>query len=317
MNLFQYILLPFGLSLRHKTLDNIFTGISVSMFGLVFTTIMVSIPFCNTTKTIIFRFSSLAIQMSYIAAYYLLKKRSEDIYGMFDAILEFEKKQTPKERLKFGFSLISFITCLMLTYVLSIYLVLTNQEYYNLFALNQFFNQVILYYNPIPIPIVLTFLFFIYWMFVIQFIHFEFCYKYYNLLIFSNTVIEKYLCFRPNFLIRYQINEVIEDFEENDKQFNQSLKPLKLIILLLFISVNFQFSITIWLLSGSQSIYPCCFAAFTVNLYLIITQIITQIKSKIQNILIQNINVWKDSDDKNKPLLVTHHKSINNKNISS
>ena len=44
---------------------------------------------------------------------------------------------------------------------------------------------------------------------------------------FSNTVIEKYLCFRPNFLIRFQINEVIENFEENDKQFNENIKYLE------------------------------------------------------------------------------------------
>ena len=189
MNLFQYVLLPFGLSLRYKTLDYIFTGISTSIFGLMVGTTLLSLPMDSSLNVILAKLVALLVEFFRIWAYVFMRKRSEDLYGMFDAILIFERNKTPKERLKFGFSLILFISCLMLSYVITILLTLLNIEINQLFVPLKFD---ILFCHHAAV----TFLFVIYWTFVIQFIYFEFCYKYYNVLKFSNTVIEKYLSFR-------------------------------------------------------------------------------------------------------------------------
>ena len=311
MNLFQYILLPFGLSLRHKTLDYIFSGISSSVFFLMAVTTLLSLPINTSIEVILLKISSFGLLFVWIWAYILLNKRSEDLYGMFDAILVFERNRTPKERLKFGFSLILFISCLMLSYVLSIHFTLSNIEFNLIFAPVQF---EILFYHHAP----LTFLFLIYWVFVIQFIHFEFCYKYNNLLKFSNTVIERYLSYRPDFVIRYQINEVIENFVENDKQFNKIIKPLKSIICLMILFVNFDIFLTYIVLGedrNSITSYLIYSITFIINFYTIVTQIITSIKSEIQNTLIDNINNWRQLTDTNIKLISVKKYSKFNPNI--
>ncbi len=43
MNLYQYMLLPFGLSLRYKSLDNIFTGISITNILIIIISILLSL----------------------------------------------------------------------------------------------------------------------------------------------------------------------------------------------------------------------------------------------------------------------------------
>ena len=302
MNLFQYILLPFGLSLKHKTLDFIFTGISVSTLGILFMTHLLALPKDYLSfNAVLSKISGLVLFCISTRAYIHLKKCSEDIYGMFDAILVFERNKTPKERLKFGFSLISFISCFMSSYVLSLSMILLFDEINHLY---QPFNINLHLYHHAAI----TDLYFIYWMFVIQFIYFEFCNKYYNLMKFSTDIIERFVSFRPHFVIRYQINEVIDNFIENDKQFAENVNPLRLYIILMSISLNFQilfsslymFEVGI----GPNIKYLLILFGFVMNLYLISTQIVIQFKSKIQNILIKNINVWRNTDESVRKVII-------------
>ena len=54
-----------------------------------------------------------------------------------------------------------------------------------------------------------------------------------------------------------------------------------------------------------ENLYVLLLITFVFNLYFIFTQTVIYIKSEIQNILIQNINVWRNSDDCNAPQLVS------------
>ena len=297
MNLFQYMLLPFGMTQRHRIMDQIFNGIAVSFFGLMFMTCLLSLPVDISLMPVLMKITSLGTQLMWIRAFIFLKRNSENIYGMFDAILDFEGKQCPKQRLNFGFSLILFIICFMSSYIIAIYFTLSNVEFNKLFTLITF--KLYLYHHAS-----VTFLYFIYWMFLFQFIYIEFCDKYYNVLKFSINYIKKYFEFRPDFLLRHQIEEVIENFEENDKQFKQNVRPLRKIIIIMVIFVNLQVLVTFSVLPDSSNCYHLYILLFFVNFYPIFTQIIIYEKSKIQNILITNIKDWKKSENTNKPLLV-------------
>ncbi len=129
MNILQWILLPLGSSLRHKTLDSIFSGISYSTLGLLIMTTVLSLSSEDTLVAIMLKMSALIHLQTCCRTRNRLKKISEDLYGMFDAILVFEGNKTPKERLKFGFSLIPFLSCFMSCCVIGIYISVTNQEF--------------------------------------------------------------------------------------------------------------------------------------------------------------------------------------------
>ena len=65
------------------------------------------------------------------------------------------------------------------------------------------------------------------------YINFELCYKYYNLLKFHNNIIQKknknkikYFSYEPNFVIRYQINEIVDNFLKYDSDFQLSVNQL-------------------------------------------------------------------------------------------
>ena len=107
MNLFQYILLPFGLSVKYKTLDQILTGISFSIFGLMII-ITVSILASDAQHKDFYKdtgfylkLSSLVIEITGVWAYALLKSREQNFNGMFEAILAFERNKC-RQRISFG-----------------------------------------------------------------------------------------------------------------------------------------------------------------------------------------------------------------------
>ena len=302
MNLFQYILLPFGLSLEYKTLDNVFSGISFSVFSIYLLTTLMSIPLDLSMDGLILKTSVLFVFLQLFRSYILLRRERENFFGQLDAVLRFERNKCPKERLKFGFSMISFISCLMLTYVSCVYIMLMNGEVNRLFSNHQV--NILLYQH-----FALTGLYVVCWLFVIQFINFELRHKYYNVLKLSHDFIERYLSFRPNFLIRYQIDEVIDNFKKNIKQFNKTVDPLNRIIIEMMVILNIETYLLISQMKGSDQVqlssHFIYFPLTVLNIYFISTQIVIHIKSQIQSILIQKINIWKNSDQTDKYLIVT------------
>ena len=135
-------------------------------------------------------------------------------------------------------------------------------------------------------------------MFVIQFIHFEMCYKYYSLLCFYNQIIERFLKFKPNFVIKYLINETIDNFEVNESDLRQTVYPLQTIIVVMNVSNNlFNVFLAIYYWDYNHHyiyvrvLYIYCFLS---NLYFFSTQSLILYKKRIQYILLQNINEWKN-----------------------
>ena len=307
MNLFQYILLPFGLSLKHKTLDSIFTGISYSVFSLWLITQVLSLLIDMTIKTTLLKLSSFTVGLIWVRIHIFLKQNSEDFYGMFDSILAFQRRKCP-QTLKFNVSSVGFILCFMICYIITLVYVLLNLFINQLYAMYKL--NFLLYHN-----IALSGFYIIYWIYVTQFIYFETNYRYFNVLCFSNNIIKKFMKFRPNVVIRYQIDEVIENFKINDNQFNQFVKPLKRYINLLALFVNISI-IQLILLSidfNIELIYLFFIFLFIIlfNLYFISTQTVIHNKSKIQNILIKNITIWRNTPETNKQIIMVKTSGYN------
>ena len=139
-----------------------------------------------------------------------------------------------------------------------------------------------------------------YLAFLMQFLYFEFCIHYYNVLNYSNNFIKKFLSFRPDVKICYIIDKVIQDFQENDTQYEKVLAPMRLSIWMSFITFNI--CIVFELLSVISKLdfaaYSVISSIFTFNFYLILTQIIILNKSKSQNILLKTIENWKTLAEK-------------------
>ena len=309
MNLFEYMIVPFGLSLKHKSLDNCFIGITYSVFGLFLVTIALSLPFFTTVSDLIMKINFIVVISSMTSAYCLLKNKFEKILGMISSIEAFEEKRC-KPKQKFRLSLIAFILCFMLTFVASVYQVMLNVRIYT----HLFKYQLFMYHH-----ICLTGLHVIYFVYLIQFIFFETSNRYYRVLKCSNEFIKRFLCFKPNYLIRYQINEVLEKFKINDLEFTQTVLTLRKLILLIMFSNNimriFQILYFIELNVENVYIFVIIFYNLILNSYFISTQIIIWRKSLIQLILIKNIDNWKDKNFPRKHLLFSANYIVINKII--
>ena len=134
MRLFQYMLVPFGLSFRFNSLDYYFTGITISIFGLFFVTTVLSFGAFNDTKMILLKANFLVTVSSMLWSFKLIKQKLEKFYGMYDEILAFDEMYI-QSRNTFGFSLIIFLLSFTFTYITGIYVVLTNTFINEIFAL--------------------------------------------------------------------------------------------------------------------------------------------------------------------------------------
>ena len=284
------LFVPFGLSLRYKTLDKVFNGITISIFGLFLVTALISMTvFTNIAELLVKVFAVLNLS-TLVMAYILLKKKLWKIVGMFEAVIDFERKRCPKKN-RIDFSLILFVLCFISTLISSIHVIVLDDTLVKIFLTVRY--KTIVYYQ-----FIVTGGFYFYWMFLIQFLFFEFSCSYFDVLKFSDQFISRYLSFTPNFYLKYQINEVIEKLKINDQEFRDYIKPLKHILIIMFISNDILISIQLYLnyqnnvdFSTNLSIFLC---GLFMNMYFIITQTIVHQKSYIQSILINKINKWKD-----------------------
>ena len=155
---------------------------------------------------------------------------------------------------------------------------------------------------------VITTVVLLYLYFVVQFVNYEMSYKYYSFLNQSNKLINNYIAFNPNFLIRYQIYKVINDFEEIRQKWSKTVIPLKRIIWVFIIFCNFVII----------SLYHCNIEhnvntdfnnvvfsnAFVMNFYTIVTQVVIFKLNMIENILINKLTLWRNNYNPNNPLLI-------------
>ena len=130
----------------------------------------------------------------------------------------------------------------------------------------------------------------LYLYFVVQFVYYEMCYKYYSFLNQSNKLINNYIAFNPNFLIRHQIDEVINDFDENRQKWSKTVVPLKRIIWVFIIIYNFlvilfhQCNINYNVNNDFNNVL--FITAFVINFYTIVTQVIIFKMRTIEKIVI-------------------------------
>ena len=155
---------------------------------------------------------------------------------------------------------------------------------------------------------VITVVFLLYLYFVVQFVHNELCYKYYSFLKISNKLIGNYIGFNPNFLIRHQIYNVINDFDENRQKWSKTVIPLKRIIWVIIIVSNlvfiFLYHCNINYNVNKKTNYLLFIQLFIMNFYTIITQIVIFKMSMIENILINTLTEWRNNFNPNNPFLI-------------
>ena len=155
---------------------------------------------------------------------------------------------------------------------------------------------------------VITVVVLVYLYFVVQFVYYELCYKYYSFLNQSNKLINNYIAFNPNFLIRYQIDKVINDFNENRQKWSKTVIPLKRIIWVFFILSNFAFiflyqcNIDFNVNTNTNNVF--FISIFVINFYTIFTQVVIFNMSMIENILINTLTLWRNNHNPNNPLLI-------------
>ena len=294
MKFVRYVLVPFGLSFKFKALDQVLSGLYISILAGLIILVTLSIPTLNNNLLMsIMKIIGLMSLFSILWAYILMKKRIEKFYGMYDEICASYHNIIQNKKNVFTpiiISCICFCLCYSLTFVISIYSVEFNKVF-------KPFNMSIkfCYHGPI------TGLMCSFSIFSFQFIIYELCDKYYDLLEFSNQFIEKFLKYKPDFVIRYQVREVIQKFGENENVFNLIVYPMRRLIILIHIFLNF---FMISRLKHFNEINACLFTQlslfsllFVYDFYLIYTQTVICLKSRIKNKFLSNIDTWINSSD--------------------
>ena len=293
MRLFQYMLVPFGLSFRFASIDYYFSGITVSIFGLFFVTTVLSFGVFNDIKMVVLKISFLVTVLCLIRSFKLLQQNLEKFYEMYDEILAFDETHTPQTN-KFGLSMIIFLLSFMLTYITGMYIVSTNSFINEIFELVNF--KVYLYHH-----FAITSFYFVYWLYVIQFIVFEFLYKYYNVLNFNNKCLERFLCYKPDYLIVYKINDVINKFEENESNLKQIIYPLERTIVTMVLSFNFVMFMEILIYLDHNIdvifIYMSILFMLFMSFYFVFTQTVIFKQRRVETILMKSIDQWKNAPD--------------------
>ena len=155
MNLIQYMLTPFGLSLRHKSIDYYFTGIVVSVFGLFLLTLVLSFISLTPITGLILRIIVFFYVITSIMAYIHLKSTFWKFIAMYDEISHFEHKYSMST--SFTIPLITFIIWFISSYIACVLNFTLNNVYEELFG--PLLSS--LFYKQVPI----TSLWFVYWVF--------------------------------------------------------------------------------------------------------------------------------------------------------
>ena len=236
--LYQYMLVPLGVSHKFKTLDKIFNGIILSIFGLFLLTSSLTLAIIKTKYELIITFSGFLTILSGVKSHKDLKNNIKDFLGMTEAIEDFESKRCPN-KCSFSYSIIVFLLTFLSIYISCVLLISLSPIQDQMFnGLQTVHIKVMLSHHA-----TLTTYFLLYLPFLVQFLYFEFCIHYYNVLNYSNNFIKRYLSYRPDLRIRYIIDKVVQDFQENDTQYQKFLTPMRNSIWMIFLSFNICLSL--------------------------------------------------------------------------
>ena len=285
------MLVPLGVSLKFKTLDNIFNGITLSIYGLFLLTYGLSLALISTKYEFIIKLSAFVCVLTALKTHKDLKNKIQDFLGMTEAIEDFESKRCPNNT-PFGYSISIFLLSLMMTYLSTVIMVVMSPLQDQIFNGFENFHVQVYFSHHATLTLSIP----AYHLYVIQFLLFEFWIHYNNVLNYSNNFIERYLSYRPDVKICLMIDKVIEDFQENDIQYEKILAPMKRTICVLVISANFQLICEfVFMVNNFDSMMlGPIFIWFFIDFYFILTQIIIFNKSKSQKILLKTIEKWKN-----------------------
>ena len=114
--LYQYMLVPLGVSHKFKTLDNIFNGITLSIYGLFLIIGVLSLATFSTEFEFIITLSAVLFIAVGLKAHKDLKKNFKDFMGMTEAIEDFESKRC-SNNCQFSYSLIKFFLSFLTFYI--------------------------------------------------------------------------------------------------------------------------------------------------------------------------------------------------------
>ena len=168
--LYQYMLVPLGVSNKFKTLDNIFNGITLSIYGLFLITCVLSLATISTKYEFIIRLSAFLYVAVGLKAHKDLNNNIKDFLGMTEAIENFESKRCPNN-CPFSYSLIIFLLSFLTFYIscaVMFMLSLIQDQMFNGFEIVQF--KVMLSHHATLTSFIPTYL-----SFLLQFLYFEFC----------------------------------------------------------------------------------------------------------------------------------------------
>ena len=212
MSLWQYMLMPFGLSLKHKSIDYFFTGIVISIFSLLLLTMVSSLFMLNQSwNFLLFKVLTVAQNSLFLIAYTHLKRTFEKLNFMYDEIQHFLTKYR-----RFGHPfttpLILFVVFSCLFYTCTVHNLLQNDIFEK--AMHPILSK--LYYTQMPVSA----LFMTYWVFIINYLIFEFNYQYKKLLSFHNNIVKRNMDKIPIPVTGYFIDDSLRNFKINDIDMN-------------------------------------------------------------------------------------------------
>ena len=299
MNLIQYMLIPVGLSNAITTSDLVLSGIAYTTFLIIGLVTLLSLPLYTSLISLSLKISVLICWWPMYFSYRLLKKRIKEFVEMYDEIQVVSNKRFSQSR--FTFSLLFFLASYFIALVIVIHNAFFNPACFeNLQPVK--LNLMLYQHGAITVVVIL------YWYFVVQFVHYELSLKYYSYLSQSNDIINKFVAFNPNFLIRHQIHQVIIDFQENRQKWSQTVIPLKRFICLMIVALN-----VVMLLQYLSNIEYNVNVMFNelllisyciINFYSFVTQIGIYKISRIEDTLINTLTNWRNNYNPGNPLIV-------------
>lgn len=313
MNFVEHMSVPLGLTAKHNTLDNIFYGLLVIIILIDIMIIILTITSQIIINIIMMKIIIVLVFIYYLFIYLKMSKIIAEYHHMFNAIVIFENHQYHLNKFA-RVSIITFILIFLSSYYCLAQITLSDEI--NKIFVSEFMPMRI-YEHGIFTQILLC-----YFIFYMQFIYFEFCNRYYNVLIYSNNLLRKYLAYKPDPYLDAQLKCVLDDFVINQDQFNSVVKLVKYYSLFILITYDLiMIMIVIIILEldiHSNAIFILIIYFLIFNFYSIITKFIIHFKSNISPILIDNINSWRKLrwSNKNLPMIkIVNNYSVNSVNL--
>ena len=213
----------------------------------------------------------------------------EKLNFMYDEIQHFLTKYRRYGH-PFTKPLVLFIVNSCLTYICGIDIVLQNDVFTK--VLHPIVSKLI--YTQMPVSA----LFMTYWLFITNYLIFEFHYQYSKLLSFHNNIIERNMHKIPIPMTRYFIDDSLKKIEINNNEmlitvilFNKINIISNIIVifhLLILINLNYSYQCDI------RFITELFFVIFLVESYFCMLQYYVIITRKTQQLLIKNLLKWKE-----------------------